>query len=52
MGTETANIHLGTGKARRLLRYLKKLRKSWRREAATEMVDVVRVDWNRFRKAS
>jgi hypothetical protein len=51
VGAETANIHLGSDKARKLLRYLKSLPKSWLKEATSEMVDVVRVDWRHFTSA-
>jgi len=49
MGAETANIHLGSAKARQLLRYLGRLPGSWLHEAASAMAEVVRADWKRFR---
>ena len=52
MGAETANIHLGSAKARRLQRHLGGLPGSWLQDAASEMTDVVRADWKRFRGAA
>jgi hypothetical protein len=49
MGVETANVHLGTGDARTLLKDLKGRRRSWLRRAATVMVDQLDRDWSAFR---
>ena len=49
MGGETANIHLGSVKPRRLLRHLEQLPRSWLQEATSEMADAVRADWKRYR---
>jgi hypothetical protein len=46
MGRETANIHLGTLSARKLiLRHLEKQKGKWLHEAAEAMLDAVRADW-------
>jgi hypothetical protein len=46
MGWETANIHLGTPGARKLiLRHLQKQKSKWLHEAADAMSSVVREDW-------
>lgn len=52
MGFETANVHLGTGKARPLLTDLSKRPRSWLRRAAMVMADQVERDWSAFRRAT
>jgi hypothetical protein len=52
MGFETANVHLGTGNARALLRDLKGRRRPWLRQAALVMVEQVDRDWSAFRGAT
>jgi hypothetical protein len=52
MGFETANVHLGTGDARTLLKDLKGRPRSWLRRAAMVMVDQVERDWSTFRRAT
>ena len=49
MGFETANVHLGTGKASTLLADLGRRPQSWLRRAALVMVDQVDRDWSAFR---
>jgi hypothetical protein len=50
MGYETANIQLGTLKARDILKDLKKRPAGWLYNAARLMVDAVTADWERWRK--
>jgi hypothetical protein len=48
MGWETANVHLGTGKARVLLKDLEKRRKGWLYAAAREMEKAVLADFEDY----
>jgi hypothetical protein len=51
MGYETANIHLGTPAARKLiLRHLDKQKGKWLHQAAEAMLDAVRSDWQVWKK--
>jgi hypothetical protein len=51
MGWETANIHLGTNPARRLiLKHLQKQKAKWLHEAAEDMVKAVQADWKIWKK--
>ncbi len=51
MGWETANIHMGTGSARKpILRHLEKQKGKWLHKAAGEMLKAVRADWQTWRK--
>ena len=51
MGYETANIHLGTPSARKLiLRHLDKQKGRWLHEAAEAMLEAVRCDWEVWKK--
>jgi len=51
MGWETANIHLGTRTARKLiLRHLQKQKPRWLHQATEEMLNAVRDDWKAWRK--
>ena len=50
MGYETANVHLGTAKARDILKDLRKRPAGWLYHAARLMVDAVTADWERWRK--
>jgi len=51
MGWETANIHLGTPPARKLvLRHLAKQKPRWLHHAAEVMLDAVRSDWEVWKK--
>jgi hypothetical protein len=52
MGFETANVHLGSVKARVILADLAKRPQGWLHEAALAMVRSVREDWNEWRKRS
>ena len=52
MGFETANIHLGTRKARKaILQHLKKQKAKWLHNSASQMVKVVRADWQEWKRA-
>ena len=51
MGWETANIHLGTSSARKLiLRHLDKQKGKWLHHAAEAMLQAVRADWEVWKK--
>jgi hypothetical protein len=50
MGWETANVHLGTQKARDLEADLRKRPPGWLQTAALAMVESVLTDWKRWRK--
>jgi hypothetical protein len=51
MGWETANIHLGTKTARKLiLAHMQKQKGRWLHEATLEMSKIVREDWKGWRK--
>jgi hypothetical protein len=51
MGCETANIHLGTPSARKLiLRHLDKQKSKWLHHAAEAMLQAVRSDWEVWKK--
>jgi hypothetical protein len=49
MGGETANVHLGTGRARVLLADLKKRKRGWLLEAARAMEKAVKADFEAYR---
>lgn len=51
MGQETANVHLGTRTERKpILRHLQKQKAKWLHRATQEMAEVVREDWNVWKK--
>ena len=51
MGWETANIHLGTPSARKvILRHLDKQKGKWLHDAAEDMLQAVRADWEVWKK--
>jgi hypothetical protein len=50
MGWETANVHVGSGKAPLLLKDLTKRGPRWLNVAAEAMVDSIENDWNDWRK--
>ena len=50
MGHETANIHLGAGKAKKIMKDLAERPKNWLGRAAGEMVEAVEEDWRRWRE--
>src|ERR1700728_117651 len=51
MGWETANIHLGTSTARKLiLRHLDKQKSRWLHQAAEQMLQATRADWQVWKK--
>jgi hypothetical protein len=53
MGTEAANVHLGSGRQiRAVLADLQRRRANWLRQAAKAMADVTRHEWKVFRRAS
>jgi hypothetical protein len=50
MGRETANIHLGSGRAvKKVIRHLAKQPAGWLFEAAQVMVERITDDWNAWR---
>ena len=51
MGHETANIHLGAGKAKKILKDLEARPKNWLQRACGEMVEAVEEDWKRWRES-
>ena len=52
MGWETANIHLGTPKVKKtLVKTLRRLPKSWLKNAAETMFEKCLQDWKRFRES-
>ena len=51
MGWETANVHLGTQSAVRLiLRHLRKQKSKWLHSASEDMLRAVREDWKDWKK--
>jgi hypothetical protein len=51
MGSETANVHLGTkGQTTKILNDLQKRKSNWLRDAAVRMACILEKDWNRHRK--
>jgi hypothetical protein len=51
MGSETANVHLGTKAQRsRILKDINNRNPSWLHDAAERMADVLERDWKRYRK--
>jgi hypothetical protein len=51
MGTEAANVHLGTKKqTRNILKDLKSRKRDWLHDAASRMARVLEKDWKRYRK--
>jgi hypothetical protein len=51
MGSETANVHLGTKAARKLiLRHMQKQKAKWLHKATEEMLNAVRDDWKAWKK--
>jgi hypothetical protein len=52
MGWETANIHLGTGRAvKHLRKHLKGLKPNWLSVAAKDMAKAVTEDWGVWKKS-
>ena len=51
MGWETANVHLGSAKARSLLSDLKNRPSAWLHDAAASMVKAVMQDWEDWRRS-
>jgi hypothetical protein len=52
MGWETANVHLGSTKARNLLKDLEKRKNGWLHRAASAMVESVNADFHEWRKGA
>ena len=51
MGFETANIHLGTQRARkRILAHMQKQKQKWLHQATEQMLRSVRADWDAWKK--
>ena len=51
MGSETANVHLGTnGQTKKVIKDLKMRERGWLRDAAVSMAKVLERDWKRYRK--
>jgi hypothetical protein len=51
MGWETANVHLGRGRARLILADLKKRKGNWLAKAAAALAEACKADWREWRKA-
>jgi len=52
MGTEAANVHLGSkGQSRRILADLRRRKSGWLQDAAMRMAKVLEKEWNRYRKS-
>jgi hypothetical protein len=52
MGTEAANIHLGTkGQSRRILKDLQRRKRGWLQKDAVRMAKILEKDWNQYRKS-
>ena len=49
MGWETANLHVGSGKARELRADLKRRKGNWLHKAAANMVAATKADWEEWR---
>jgi len=49
MGFETANLHVGAGAAKPILKYLTKLDRNWLHIAASNMVKATMADWDEWR---
>jgi len=51
MGSEAANVHLGTkSQTKKILQDLKKRKRSWLEDAGLRMTEVLEKDWKRYRK--
>jgi uncharacterized protein DUF2252 len=51
MGSETANVHLGTNdQTKKVLKDLKMRKRGWLQDAAVRMAKVLEKDWKRYRK--
>jgi hypothetical protein len=52
MGSESANVHLGTRRqSKRILEDLKRRKRGWLQDAAITMAKILEKDWNRYRKS-
>jgi hypothetical protein len=52
MGSESANVHLGTRRqSKRILEDLKRRKRGWLHDAAISMAKILEKDWNRYRKS-
>lgn len=51
MGSETANIHLGSrDQTKKILKDLKSRKRNWLQDAAERMAKLLEKDWKRYRK--
>jgi hypothetical protein len=51
MGSEAANVHLGTkNQTKRILKDLKMRKRGWLQDAAVNMAKILEKDWKRYRK--
>jgi hypothetical protein len=52
MGTETANVHLGTKRqSKHIVEDLKRRKKDWLEDSALRMAKLLEKDWNQYRKS-
>lgn|GEM_PF-3625726 len=51
MGTETANVHLGTkGQTKWILEDIRRRKRRWLQDAAVRMAKILEKDWNHYQK--
>lgn len=52
MGSEAANVHLGTKRQMKtILKHLRRMKPDWLRSAAKNMAKAVEKDWKHYKKA-
>ena len=52
MGTEAANVHLGTkSQTKRILDDIRRRKRGWLQDAAVDMARILEKEWNRYRKS-
>jgi hypothetical protein len=52
MGSETANVHLGSKRqTKKILKDLRSRKGKWLEHASTRMTEVLEKDWKRYRKS-
>jgi hypothetical protein len=52
MGTETANVHLGTKQqTKRILDDIRRRKRGWLQDASANMAKILEKEWNRYRKS-
>ena len=52
MGTEAANVHLGTkSQTKRILDGIRRRKRGWLQDAAVDMARILEKEWKRYRKS-